>query len=75
MNPQQQSQMVYSAGAFQPPSSTRPTNTLLTASAMPTPENPYAVPQMMPGPRALTWPPSLPFLMKREASGRCQPLG
>jgi hypothetical protein len=46
MQPGQQSQMLFGGGAFQP-SSMPPTtpSPLLPASAMPTPQNPYAVPR------------------------------
>jgi hypothetical protein len=46
MQPGQQSQMLFGGGAFQPPSMpSAAASPLLPSSAMPTPQNPYAVPR------------------------------
>lgn len=46
MTPGQQSQFVYSGGAFQPPTMPPTSSPLLPSSNMPTPDQPYGVPRM-----------------------------
>ena len=46
MTPSQQAQNVFGGGAFMPPATpAQPPSPLLPSSAMPTPQNPYAVPR------------------------------